>query len=187
MSMKKIIALNGSPRAHGSTAALVDEILRAAGEQGAQTKAYYLNGMNISGCQSCYACKKDGRCALEDDMQALYGEIAAADGIVLATPVYMWQMSAQLKLALDRLYAFFNFDHTSRLKPGKKVSLAATQGRPDRSMFHHYFEHVGRLLLFLGFGAYEILIAGGTRKPEDLARQADVLAEARRLGCWLTE
>ncbi len=96
-------------------------------------------------------------------------------------------MTAQLKLAVDRLYPFLKPDYSSYLTPGKKVLLAITQGRADTSMFRHYFEHVGKNLLFLGFGDYKILIAGGTHKPEDLLSQAAVMVEARRLGGWLTE
>lgn len=185
--MQKIVAINGSPREQGSTAALVDEVIKGIGERGGQVKSYNLNQMNIKGCQSCYACRAQGRCVLRDDMQELYYEIANASGIVFATPVYMWQMTGQLKLAVDRLYPFLKPDYSSYLTPGKKVLLAVTQGRPDTTMFHHYFEHMGRNLLFLGFGAYEILIAGGTHKPEDLLSQATVVAEARRLGSWLAE
>jgi multimeric flavodoxin WrbA len=185
--MQKIIAINGSPRPQGSTAALVDEVLKGAGERGTQVKSYNLNDMDIKGCQSCYACRTQGRCVLQDDMQELYAEIANASGIIFATPVYMWQITAQLKLAVDRLYPFLKPDYSSYLTPGKKVLLAVTQGRPDTAMFHDYFEHVGKNLLFLGFGDYKILIAGGTHKPEDLLSQAAVVAEARQLGEWLAE
>jgi multimeric flavodoxin WrbA len=183
--MKKIIALNGSPRKEGCTAALVEEIFKAAREKGAETKSYNLNEMNIKGCQSCYSCKAQGCCVLQDDMQELYNQIASADGIVFATPVYMWQMSAQLKLVVDRLYPFLKPDYFTYLTPGKKVLLAVTQGRPDTTLFHHYFEHMGNNLLFLGFSSYKILIAGGTHKPEDL--DAQVIAEARQLAGWLIE
>lgn len=183
--MSKIVVLNGSPRVKGCTAALVEEIVKGAGEQGAEVKLFNVNNMTIKGCQSCYACRPEGRCSLQDDMQELYGEIAEAQGIVFATPVYMWQMTAQLKLVLDRLYPFLRNDHTSRLTPGKRVLLAATQARPDQAMFHQYFEYISRLFSFLGFGASEILIAGGTRKPEDVLEQAEIIAEARRLGGWL--
>lgn len=186
--MKKIVVLNGSPRKQGTTAALAEEITKTAAEQGAEIKSYYLNGMNIKGCQSCYACKgEEHRCILQDDMQELYDEIAAASGIIFATPVYMWQMTAQLKPVIDRLYPFLKPDYSSFLAPGKKVLLAVTQGRPDTSMFQHYFEHMGKNLSFLGFGAYQILIAGGTRKPEDFHMQTEVVAEARRMGEWLVE
>ncbi|QJW48366.1 flavodoxin family protein [bacterium BFN5] len=185
--MKKIIALNGSPRENGTTAALVDEVFKGAAEQGAQVKSFYLNELKIKGCQSCYACKEQGRCILQDDMQPLYDEIAGADAIVFATPVYMWQMTAQLKLVIDRLYPFLKPDYSSYLAPNKKILLAVTQGRPDISMFLHYFEHVGKNLSFLGFGDYKILIAGGTRKPDDLFSQSTVLAQARQLGGWLAQ
>jgi multimeric flavodoxin WrbA len=185
--MPKIVALNGSPRRQGSTAALVEEIVKGAVLQGAEADIYDLNGMNIRGCQSCYTCKSEGRCAVQDDMQELYGQIAAADGLILGTPVYMWQMSAQLKLAVDRLLPFLKPGYVSALAPGKKVVLAVTQGREDTAMFRPYFEQVAKNLLFLGFGACEILIAGGTRQPADLLKQAEVLAEARRLGEWLAE
>jgi multimeric flavodoxin WrbA len=185
--MKKIIALNGSPRKQGSTAALVDSILQEAGEKGAQVKSYYLNGMNIKGCQSCYACKTEGRCVLKDDMQELYDEIASADGIVFATPVYMWQMTAQLKLVIDRLYPFLKPDYSSYLTPGKKVLLAVTQGQPEPSTFYHYLEHTAKFLSFLGFGEYKILVAGGTRKAEDLIKQTEKMAEAKQLGGWLAQ
>ncbi len=186
--MQKILVLNGSPRKQGSTAAMAEEISKAASEQGAVIRSYYLNGMNIKGCQSCYACKGESHsCILQDDMQELYNEIAAASGIIFATPVYMWQMTAQLKQVIDRLYPFLKPDYSSYLAPGKKVLLAVTQGRPDTSMFHHYFEHMGKNLSFLGFGLYKILIAGGTRKPEDLYKQREKIEESRRMGAWLAE
>ncbi len=185
--MKKIVILNGSPHEKGCTAALIDEISKAAGVQGAEVKSYYLQGMDINGCQGCYACRVQGQCIQQDDMQELYEEIAEAQGIVFATPVYMWQMTAQLKLAVDRLLPFLRDNYVSSLVPGKKVLIAATQGRPDTSMFRHYFEHVGKNLIFLGFGEYKILIAGGTRKPEDLLRQTEVMEEAGQLGEWLVQ
>jgi multimeric flavodoxin WrbA len=104
-----------------------------------------------------------------------------------STPVYMWQMSAQLKTAVDRLLLFLRPGYTSSLEPGKRVLLAITQARPDTSFFWHYFEHVGNNLLFLGFGSYKILIAGGTRQPEDLTNQTELLIEARQMGQWLIE
>ena len=185
--MKKVIALMGSPRKEGNTAILVDEIFKTVREKGAETKSYYLNEMNIRGCQSCYSCKVQGHCVLQDDMQELYAEIASADGIIFATPVYMWQMSAQLKLVIDRLYPFLKPDYSSYLTPGKKVLLAVTQGRPDTALFHHYFEHMGNNLVFLGFDSYKILIASGTHKPEDLHIQTDIVIEAKKLAGWLIE
>ena len=185
--MKKIVVLNGSPHEHGCTAALADEVIKEAGNLGAEVKSYFLSGMNIKGCQGCRACTEKGRCVQQDDMQEILAKIAGADGIVFATPVYMWQMSAQLKTAVDRLLPFLRPGYKSSLDPGKKVLLAVTQGREDISFFRHYFEHVGNNLLFLGFGSYKLLIAGGTRHPEDLTNQTELLEEAKKMCHWLAE
>jgi multimeric flavodoxin WrbA len=185
--MKKVVVLNGSPHENGCTSALIEEVRRSAEKQGAAVKAYYLNGMNIRGCQGCFKCKETGRCVQADDMEPVYDDIIDADGIVLASPVYMWSMSAQLKTAVDRLYAFLRPGYASALNPGKKVLLLFTQGQRDTEMFRHYFEHVGRNMQFMGFGDYKILVAGGTRRPEDVLCQKDVLEQAEEIGKWLSK
>ncbi|KPU44889.1 iron-sulfur flavoprotein [Oxobacter pfennigii] len=186
MSVKKIVALNGSPHKQGKTASLIDEVIKVAREQGAEVKSYHLNGMKIKGCQGCYSCRVKGRCVLQDDMQVLYDEIESADSIILGTPVYMWQMSAQLKLAVDRFMPFLGAGYRTNLAPGKKVLIAVTQNRPDTSMFYHYFEHMGKNLVFLGFSEYKILIFAGADKLENLQKQTEVMAEARQIGGWLS-
>ncbi|NLA87995.1 MAG: flavodoxin family protein [Clostridiales bacterium] len=185
--MKKIVVLNGSPHADGCTAALAGVVVKSAESQGALVKSYYLNGMRIRGCQGCFQCAETGRCVQTDDMQPLYENICDADGIILASPVYMWSMSAQLKTAVDRLFAFLRPGHTSALKPGKKVLLLFTQGQKDTDMFRHYFEHVGKNMQFMGFGEYKILVAGGTHRPEEVLCQKDVAAQAEALGKWLSD
>jgi multimeric flavodoxin WrbA len=185
--MKKIVVINGSPHEHGSTSVLADMVIEALRQQGAGVIAHFVNDMNIQGCQGCGQCKSLGRCVLLDDMQPLYDDISEADGIILATPVYMWQMSAQLKLPYDRLYAYLAPGHVSRLAPGKKVLLLATQGRQDLNFFRYYFEKMGEFLAFIGFGEHKILIAKGQRNPEELNSQADLVYEVRRMGAWLCE
>lgn len=185
--MKKVVILNGSPHENGCTAALAEQVCKSMQELGAEVYAHYLNGMNIKGCQGCFQCMESGRCVTMDDMQPIYDEIADADGIVFASPVYMWSMSSQLKTAVDRLFAFLRPEHRSALAPGKKVLLLFTQGQKDTDMFRHYFEHVGKNLQFLGFGDYRILVAGGTHRPEEVKCQTDVMIEAGRMGTWLCE
>ena len=120
-------------------------------------------------------------------MQPIYDEIAEADGIILASPVYMWSMSAQLKTAVDRLFAFLRPGHGSALMPGKKVLLLFTQGQEDTDMFRHYFDHVGKNMQFMNFGDYKILVAGGTHAAEQVISQLDVMEEADPMGKWLSE
>jgi multimeric flavodoxin WrbA len=185
--MMKVVVLNGSPHEHGCTAALAEEVIKALQKHGAEVCSHYLNGMNIKGCQGCFQCMETGRCVTIDDMQPIYDEIAEADGIVFASPVYMWAMSAQLKTAVDRLFAFLRPEHKSALSPGKKVLLLFTQGQKDTDMFRHYFEHVGKNLQFLGFSEYRILAAGGTHRPEEVLCQAEIMKDAELMGAWLCE
>lgn len=184
--MKKIVILNGSPHPKGCTSALAGAVADAAMEKGAMLREYFLNDLHMRGCQGCLCCTETERCVQQDDMQPIYDDIAVCDGIVLASPVYMWSMSSQLQTAVDRLFAFLRPGHQSALKPGIKVLLLFTQGQQDTNMFRHYFEHVGRNMQFMGFGDYRILVAGGTHSPEQVTRQAEVMAAASQMGHWLT-
>jgi multimeric flavodoxin WrbA len=185
--MKKIVVLNGSPRKAGSTAALAGELLKAAQLSGADIKDFNLNLMNIRGCQSCYACKKTGECVVKDDMQQIYQAIDEADGVIFATPVYMLQMTAQMKLAIDRLYRYFKEDFTNSLAPGKKAVFAVTQGNGDIASFRNYFEMTSNSLKMLGFADSRLLIAGGLRDPKQLLENKEALQQAAEIGEWLLD
>jgi multimeric flavodoxin WrbA len=139
--MKKIVLLNGSPHAHGCTAALAEAVVKSAEVQGAVVKSYYLNGMNIRGCQGCFQCAETGRCVQEDDMQPIYDDILEADGIILASPVFMWSMCAQLKTA-GTDFSRSAAGSYKRSEAGQKGAALFTQGQRDTDMFRHYFEHV---------------------------------------------
>lgn len=105
----KIIGFIASPRKEGNTAWIINKILEGAKEQGAETLTWYFSDLDIKPCQSCYGCKKgDQGCIIDDDMQKLYGAIEHADALVLGSPVYMGQMSAQAKIFTDRLFAQFS-------------------------------------------------------------------------------
>jgi len=104
---KQILILKGSPREKGNSAVLADRLATGAAESGAQVESFYLHSLDIRPCDACELCKEPGSgCVIEDDMQLLYPKLAAADAIVLASPIYWFTFSAQLKLCMDRWYAF---------------------------------------------------------------------------------
>ncbi|VBB05331.1 nadph-dependent fmn reductase [Lucifera butyrica] len=183
----KVIAILGSPRKEGNSAVLAQEALKGAASAGAETGIFFANELNIKGCQACYACKKSGKCAIQDDMTGLYDAITKADAILFASPIYMWGMTAQLKLIIDRLYAYFNLDHSSRLPKNKKVGLIFTQGNPDQSSFQPYMEQVAKLLQFLGFGETRTLHGYGWREIDCAKRDQSMLKSAFDLGCQLAK
>lgn len=96
---KKIIILNGSPRKTGNTTALTAEFKKGAEEAGNIVTEFFLDTMNINGCKGCFGGGKnpDSPCAQKDDMDKIYPVYKEADIVVLATPLYYWTVSGQLK------------------------------------------------------------------------------------------
>ena len=113
-------------------------------------------------------------------MQKLYREIQTADAIVLGSPVYMWQMTAQTKLLIDRMTAFLRPDFSSRLD-NKKLILVFTQGISDGDAFKPYFEYTAGLLYYLGFDVLDTIVAAGTDKLE-VSSRPQLLGKAKDFG-----
>ena len=104
----KVIGIVSSPRKGGNTEILVRQALKAAREAGAETELVSVAKMNISPCDGCGACEKNGICKIKDDMQVIYQQLESADGIVFGTPVYFMNVTAQAKAIIDRTYAFLH-------------------------------------------------------------------------------
>lgn len=98
----KVLVLQASPNLRGSTAILVDEFCRGAREAGHSVERVDVCRLSIAPCTGCVACGYEGPCVQHDDMDALRKKILAADALVLATPLYYYGMTAQLKTVIDR-------------------------------------------------------------------------------------
>ncbi len=178
----KIIAVLGSPRPKGNSALLAEAFLTAARERGADTEVYLLNQMNIKGCQGCGKCKTESEmCVVEDDLQPVYESIRGADILVLASPVYFGDLSAQLKCFWDRTYAWFNPDFTSRLAPGKKSVMLLAQGNPSEEMFSDIQPRYERWLKMFGFVENHVVRAVGVREAGKVKETAEPLEQAKKL------
>jgi multimeric flavodoxin WrbA len=103
--VKKIVILKGSPRERGNSAILADRAADGAREAGAEAESFYLHGLEIRPCDACELCR-EGACVIQDDMQMLYPKLAAAEAILLASPIYWFSYSAQIKLCIDRWYGY---------------------------------------------------------------------------------
>ena len=107
--MKKIYAVNGSPRNNGNTANILQHALAGAATTGAETELIHLGRLNFSGCRSCFACKlKDGdnfgRCALRDGLTPVLEKLIHADGIIFGTPIYFGAESGLFRNFMERLF-----------------------------------------------------------------------------------
>ena len=163
----KIVGYIGSSRKSGNTAWAVNKILEGAKEQGAETQSWYFNDLSIKPCQSCYGCKQgDLRCVINDDMQKLYGALEHADALVLGSPIYMGQMSAQTKLFTDRLFAQISprfSPHYKEKEVKKKLILVFTQGNPDSGMFQVYLDYTKHIFQLLEFDVKGVHVVAGMR------------------------
>ena len=105
--MKKIVAINGSPRSEWNTGTLVREAARGAEAQGTELKVYDLYKLNhFTGCISCFGCKREenyGRCVCRDGLYEVLEEIRSADGLILGTPNYLGDVSALFRALYERL------------------------------------------------------------------------------------
>lgn len=98
---KKVLIIGGSPRLNGNSDWLCKEFARGAAESGNQVEYITLTDKKIGFCTACYACQS-GLCPQKDDAEFIIKKMLAADVLVLATPVYFYTMSAQLKALIDR-------------------------------------------------------------------------------------
>lgn len=131
---KKIIIINGSPKKDGNTALLVDWCCEGAHSQGAAPEvinAAFLTYKTV-GCISCRKCQQSKKyeCVIKDDATAVLRTMAAADVIVMASPLYFFSASAQIKIIFDRMFSLYKWDNaantfTSPLK-GKTFALIAS-------------------------------------------------------------
>lgn len=114
----KVTVLVGSPRKGGNTEIMADEFIKGAEEVGHDVEKILLADKNIGGCKGCQYCfAHDGECVQKDDMTAILERLDETDCLVLASPIYWFNVTAQIKAVIDRLYA--------RASKGYKISCAA--------------------------------------------------------------
>jgi multimeric flavodoxin WrbA len=129
-----ILAILGSPRKNGNTSELLNKYLEGIKEnyKDVSVDEIFLQGEKIRPCTACNSCKKgDGaECKINDDMQKYYKKVENANLLIFATPVYWFNMSAQTKIFIDRLYAL-NF---KKFPADKKLVLLMTFGDKDEKL-----------------------------------------------------
>ena len=121
-----VLILNGSPRAGGNTEIAIREMAAVFTEQGIEPQVVQVGGEVIRGCVACGGCAKLGRCVFDDAVNRLAPLFEAADGLVVATPVYYASANATLVACLDRLFYSTRFDKT--MKVGASVAVARRGG-----------------------------------------------------------
>lgn len=176
----KAVGFVGSPREQGSTQKIVQQILLGAADAGADIKLYNINSLNIRGCQGCMSCRKNNTCVLQDDMQLIYKEIISADLIVIGSPVYLFGVTSQTKMFIDRLFPFLNYNFSSNLR--KRTVIVYTQGDENKDAFKGSLDLTTSALALLGFRAKKVLIEGNLDDRSDISLNVELMEKAKNIG-----
>ena len=185
-SNMKVLGIMGSPRRQSNTEILLDKALEGAREARAKVEKVLASKLKISPCLEIYACRKDGNCAIKDDMQSLYEKLLEADHIIFASPMFFYGITSQAKAVIDRCQALWVRRHVlgmgkedNRVRRGVFISVGATQGKKlfDGAVLtvKYFFDAIG--VKYSG----DLLVRGIDNKGQ-IKEHPAALEDAFRLG-----
>lgn len=122
----KVLILNGSPRKNGNTSIAIGEMEKVFAQSGVEAETVQIGQLDVRGCIACGTCFERGKCVFDDIVNELAPKFEAADGLVIASPVYYASANATLIACLDRLFYSTHFDKT--MKVGASVVCARRGG-----------------------------------------------------------
>lgn len=173
---KNIVVLSGSPRKGATTDRLVNAFVEGAESAGNTVTCFRVADKNIGGCRGCRHCfEEQGVCVQKDDMIPILDMLRKADVLVLASPVYYFGVTAQMKLAIDRTYALLKEG-----TPVKRAVLLMTCGAGMNAAASaiSMFRQISALQKWKEAG---IIVAPHLHEPEDIDGRHE-LVQAKRLG-----
>ena len=176
----KVLILNGSPRTEGNTTIAIHEMEHVFEENGVEYETIQVGKMDIRGCAACGTCYKNGKCMFDDIVNELAPKFEAADGMVIASPVFYASANATLIACLDRLFYSTKFDKT--MKVGASV-VAARRGGLSATFdeLNKYFTISG---MPVASSQYWNSIHG--REPKEACQDAEGLQTMRTLARNMT-
>jgi len=179
----KVLGIMGSPRIGGNTDLLLDEALKGARSKGAEVEKITVSRLKIEPCREIYACLKDGKCPIKDDMTALYDKLVNADIIIVASPIFFYTVSPQLMALISRCQALWSRRYVLNidmpLKKGAFIAVGATKGAKlfdgPKLTIRYFFKAINAEY------TDELLIRGVDKKGE-IKDHPTALADAYKLG-----
>jgi multimeric flavodoxin WrbA len=180
-SRPKVVAVIGSPRRRGNTATLVDAAIEELESGGCECTRIVLADKRIEFCSGHVFCGERA-CPHDDDMAGILEQVYAADGLILATPIYYENVSGQMKTFMDRnATRYYGGEH---LAP-KVVGLIAVAGESDAE------DTLAAMRRFVSLSNPEeppvVALGGLADKPGDAAQDAELMAKAGELGRAMAE
>jgi len=191
--MAEILAIYGSPRRKGNTALLLKKAVEGAREAHANVEEIVLRDLKISPCLEIYGCKETGRCVIQDDFQPLYDKLLKCRGLMLASPIFFYTVSALTKSMMDRCQSLWvkrywiektPFGKKEFAKKGLFISVGATKGK-------RLFEGVQLTVRYffdaLDMELWESLLYKDLDFEGDILKHPEYLQEAYQAGMELAK
>ena len=137
----KILGISSSPRPNSNSKYALEQAIDFLKENNVECEIIDIDKLDIKCCRGCDYCKShEAKCVIPDDMQEIYEKLKTCDGFILTSPIYMAQLSAQAKIFMDRLYAYFMSNWTDKYG-SKKVAMLITQGQPGKELYKANIEN----------------------------------------------
>ncbi|SMC20607.1 Multimeric flavodoxin WrbA [Desulfacinum hydrothermale DSM 13146] len=186
--MATITALYGSPRKDGNTALLLRKALEGARQEGARVEEFYLRDLKISPCLELYGCKEGGRCVIDDDFHQVADAIRRSQGVILASPVFFYTVSAHTKIFMDRCQSLWvkrywidgtPFGSKAYERRGFFIAAGATRGK---KLFDGVVLTARYFFDALGADLWDSLLVRGVDAEGDVLQHPEHLKVAHEKG-----
>jgi multimeric flavodoxin WrbA len=191
--MTMILAIYGSPRRKGNTTLLLQRAVQGARDAGAEVEEVVLRDLNMSPCLEIYGCKETGRCVIKDDFQKVYDQLLRCDGLMLASPIFFYTVSAHTKILMDRCQSLWvkrywlektPFGKREFIKKGLFISVGATKGK---RLFDGVLLTVRYFFDAADTGMWRSLLYRGLDLEGEVLKHPEYLKEAYSSGKGLAE
>jgi len=186
--MSNILAVYGSPRRKGNTALLLKRAVEGAMEAGVGVEEVVLRDLKMSPCLEIYGCRKTGRCVIKDDFQQLHDQMHACKGLMLASPIFFYSLSAHTKILIDRCQSLWvkkywidkvRYGQWEPKRKGLFISLGATKGK---KLFDGALLTVKYFFDVLDMELWNSLLYRGLDFEGDVLAHPEYLEEAYKMG-----
>ena len=180
----------GSPRIKGNTDLLLDEALKGAQSQGAEVEKIVVDELKIAPCREYYGCLRDGNCVIRDDMDGIYPKLLDADVVIVASPMFFYGLTSQVKALIDRCQALWvgryilkkNLPDAAR--KGAFIAVGATKGK---KLFDGSILTVKYFFQSIGVNYVDELLVPGVDKRGEIREHPTALSDAFELGRRLAQ
>jgi multimeric flavodoxin WrbA len=190
--VQNILAIYGSPRRKGNTTLLLDHAVQGAVEAGAEVEKIVLRDLKMSPCLEIYGCKETGRCVIQDDFQKIHDQLLSCQGLILASPIFFYALSAHTKILMDRCQSLWvkkywidkvPYGQWEPKRKGLFISAGATKGK---RLFDGALLTVKYFFGVLDMELWKALLYRGLDFEGDVLKHPEHLQEAHEAGKELT-